>query len=126
MPSKTNKNGITEDTGKLWGLICIVPFGWIFFMASLISRKNDVIKRGTLKPELALKVLQNYMAGFWVVTVLVILSCVVLSSSSRGMNYYPNLIAIIVIPITYYIVKNQIIDFENNKKTRKRKTSRKK
>ena len=63
--------GITEKTGKCWGLICLIPFGWIFFLASIIRRKNDVIKYGILNSKIALSVLHNYIVSFIIVTIFI-------------------------------------------------------
>ena len=117
---------ITRNTGKGWGWICIIPFGWIFFMASLIRRKNDVIKYKSLDTGIALDVLHNYMRSFVSFCIFVAVLCLVSFTWTKGYYILPGIgyiISVIIIPITYNIVTNKILDFEEKKQSRRRMTT---
>ena len=89
-------------------------------MASLIHRKNDVIKYGTLKTGVALDVLHNYIVGFIIVSIFVVIFCI--ANWTRGILSIPNLIALIAIPITYSVVVNKILRYEEEKQSKTQKT----
>lgn len=118
MPKENRVRNINESTGICWGLICLIPFGWIAFLASIFRRKNDVIKYGTLETGLALKVLHNYIVSFTVVTVVIMIACV--ASWRNGVFGIPNVIAIIVVTIAYNVVVEKILDFEEEKQRKAR------
>lgn len=123
MSKKTRGARITRNTGRFWGLICLIPFGWIFFLASIIRRKNDVIKYKSLKTGVALDVLHNYIWSFICVCIFVAVLCIKSYISSSGYYLLPSLgyiVSIVVIPITYNIVTDKILSFEEKKQARKK------
>lgn len=112
--SKENRTaGFNEKTGEGWGLICLIPFGPIFFLASIIYRKNDVIKYGTLSIGLALKILHNYIVSFIIAVVLVMIICLASWNSGGigGMILVPNVIVIATVTIVYNVVVEKILKY---------------
>jgi hypothetical protein len=109
--SKENRvAGFNKNTGVGMGLLCLIPFGWIFLLASIIRRKNDVIKYGTLSVGLALTILHNYIVSFTIVTVLVVIACLA-SWNNGGEILIPNIIAIIIIVVVYNVEVEKILRF---------------
>ena len=114
MSKKGRIDKITAHTGMFWGLVCIVPFGWIFFVASIIRRKNDVTKYGTLNAKLALIVLRNYIVSYTIIFVAVMIFCI--NEWTKGRFALPNLIAVIVIPIVYNVAVSKILTYEEKRR----------
>ncbi len=97
---------ITLDTGIYWGLICLIPFGWVAFLASIIRRKNEVIKYGVLDVRLALHVLHNYIVGFTAITAVLLITPL----------YIPNIIALVAVTIAYNVVVDKPYEFAEDKR----------
>ncbi|MBR6097551.1 hypothetical protein IKP94_02245 [Candidatus Saccharibacteria bacterium] len=87
----------TEADSTLWGLITLIPFGWIILWININGRRKEV-ERGVRDKESALASIKNYAAG---ATVGIIGYFIIMCAASQGKYVsVPNIIAIIILAIS--------------------------
>ncbi|MDR0957570.1 MAG: hypothetical protein LBM09_03295 [Candidatus Nomurabacteria bacterium] len=89
------KSKITKDTGKAFGFLALIPFGWIIVACKMVARKNDVIA-GIISKKVGLAVIKNYTIGLWWILGLICFANISSSSPTLIPNSVPGIILICV------------------------------
>lgn len=95
----------TKVDSAAWGLIALIPFGWLLIWANINSRRSEV-EKGLRDKYSAVTSIDNYIAG--TISLIVVVTLITLAA---GYALIPNLIAIAVLLSSAYRNKKRIENF---------------